>query len=134
MNRNQEWPRILSEFLAEKANQPFSWGENDCLLFCADAVLSMTGTDHAAEFRGQYTDEARAYAALQSAGYADAEQVLTAKLGEPKPVKFAHRGDIVLYGNAGGVVDMTGRYAALYAVNRGLVRVPLHQCSKALEV
>jgi len=42
------------------------WGTNDCALFAANAILAITGTDIASDFRGKYSDEAGAFALIKS--------------------------------------------------------------------
>lgn len=134
IRRFEDWPRRLTAFLAEKKDLPFSWGENDCMLFCADAVLALTGTDLAEEFRGQYDTKDGADSALDQYGNS-LEYVLSYKLGQAKPIGFASRGDIVLFAHdgqdCGGVVDESGRRVALFIDGRGLSRVPLSACRVA---
>ncbi|WP_107495650.1 hypothetical protein [Thalassobius sp. I31.1] len=47
---------MIADFLAETAQTPFEWGENDCALWCAALVLRATGEDPASRFRGSYSD------------------------------------------------------------------------------
>jgi hypothetical protein len=58
----------LAEFLDAQAARPFSWADQNCLLFCADWVLACTGVDPAEEWRGRCGDEQAAYRAVRAAG------------------------------------------------------------------
>ncbi len=86
---------------------PHAWGTNDCCLFCADAVLAMTGDDPAKALRGTYTDEAGAMAIV--AQYGGMEELLTHFLGEPSGPLCARRGDVVMvhtkHADACGIFD-----------------------------
>lgn len=59
---------MLQAFLARTALQPFRYGQSDCALWCADAVLDGTGFDPAADFRGTYSDWAGCRAVVMRAG------------------------------------------------------------------
>lgn len=54
--------------VAQRMREPFAWGAHDCCLFAADAVLALTGQDHAAGLRGTYTDAMGAVRVLQQLG------------------------------------------------------------------
>lgn len=131
LTRVKHWDTVaLHAFLLERVHQPFEWGKNDCALFAADAVLAMTGTDIAAEFRGKYTDEASAFALIKTVTggttVADAA-VYCAKqhaLPEWDAPRRAQRGDLVVIENGGrliaGVVHLNGRSVATMS-ERGVV-------------
>ncbi len=44
----------VGDFIAQTYSEPFSWGTNDCALWCASAVRHMSGFDPAADLRGAY--------------------------------------------------------------------------------
>lgn len=133
MTRSQNWPSLLASFLRDRAGAPFVWGSNDCLLFCADLVQELTGEDLASEFRGHYNTAADANALIEP--YGGVEGVLTAKLGEPKLIGFANRGDIAVFAHGGvacaGAVDESGARVVFFAEGRGMVRLPLRVCTRA---
>ena len=52
---------LVNMFLAIRVSEEFSWGENDCCLFVADAILEMTGFDVAEFFRNKYSDRETAF-------------------------------------------------------------------------
>lgn len=131
--RHADWPLRLSAFLQERQKMDFVWGENDCMIFCSDAVLRLTGQDPAAEIRGTYNDLEGALGVI--AGYGEnVEAIIEAKLGQSKPKGFANRGDIATYEHngliCGGVVDDTGRRAAFVMPEKGLTRIPLKLCKR----
>jgi len=142
MQRKASWPEDLYTFIRSRKDMPYAWGANDCCSFPCDAILTMTGTDVYAEFRGKYTDEAGAGTILlQIAGSTDkvaAIEYITAEFGmEEIAVPFAQRGDVVLLGVDGGfalgIVYLDGISAAAVAAE-GLHRVPLSYATRAWKV
>jgi hypothetical protein len=92
--RYDNWPEKLNELIEARLNKPFKWGEHDCCLFAADAILAMTGTDLASDLRGTYASKTKAAKIVKEKG--GLAQIATDRLGEPIPVLMAKRGDIVL--------------------------------------
>ena len=143
MKRYEDWELLLHNFVEARVGEPFTWGANDCALFVCDGVAAMTGSDMAAEFRGQYTDEATAQAAMQRiAGGATIEDVavyVTHKegLAELPNVRFAQRGDIVLFdsaiGPALGLVYLDGVHA-VFVGEAGLRKMAVLDCRRAWRV
>lgn len=109
--RRDNWPSLLSAFVEQSLDKPFQWGISDCSLFAANAVLAMTGTDHAAEFRGRYKT-ARAARQLLKAFGGVAGIVERTGLEEVSPL-MAQRGDVVLVdtaeGDALGIIGLDGK-------------------------
>lgn len=94
--RSIGWRRRLAALLEERRRQPAS-AANNCGFFAADAVLSMTGVDLAAAFRGQtYNTLAEAVAALKAAGHDDICAFAAAHLDECHPVR-ARVGDLMAF-------------------------------------
>lgn len=144
LTRHQHWEtRALHQFLLERADEPFAWGGNDCALFAADAIEAMTAVDIAADFRGRYTDEAGALAAIREiAGgdtVADAAAWCARKycLAEWEHPLQAQRGDLVVVDNGGrliaGVVHLSGRHVVTMAAE-GLVRLPISSVRRSWKV
>lgn len=96
--RLHDWQLHFSRFAKERAAMPFEWGRNDCSLFACDAMLAMTGADHAASFRG-YTTAREALRLIQRHGGLHA--IATQALGEAVSPLYAAVGDLVLIENAG---------------------------------
>lgn len=141
LTRTPYWDtRELHDFLLERAAQPFAWGSNDCCTFPADAIQAFTGVDLAAPFRGKYTDEAAAFAAIRSiaggrtvadaAAWCAQQQGLTEHL---HPL-MAKRGDLVVMQNEGsliaGIVHLNGRHLVTVSAT-GLVRLPITAVRRA---
>jgi hypothetical protein len=102
MSRLPDWEELLSGYLADNAARPFSWGDNDCILFACGAVEAMTGVDPAADYRGQYSDREGAALALREIGKGTLVKTMDATF-KRKPVGMAQRGDIVMFRGAAGV-------------------------------
>lgn len=110
--RLDNWPSLLAAFLADE--KPFSWGDRDCSLFAADAVLCITGNDPASDWRGKYKTATGATRLLRPyGGIEGAVEKITADNGmEEIPVAMAQRGDVVLIdsplGMALAIVNLSG--------------------------
>jgi len=131
VQRLENWPKLLSNYLTMQRFEPFVWGENDCLCFAAKAVQAMTGADFMAAFPA-YETEAEARAILEANGGVMA--IINTCLGEPSmQIKKASRGDVALVmmpDATAGIVDDTGQRIAV-VTKAGLLRVPL---TKAIRV
>jgi len=119
------------QYLRAADTKRFGYGANDCCLFVAGAVLAMTGTDIAAEFRGKYSSRKEALSlALSYAGKRSVRALVEKGLGALPvvPVLCAQRGDIALVKRSRdvslGLVALDGK-AILAAGRDGLLRLPL---------
>ena len=83
--------RALAGFIAGREGMPFAWGRarNDCVSFCAGAVLALTGVDKLKGIR--WGSKAGALRLLAQLG--GLEAAIGARL-EPIAPAMAHRGDI----------------------------------------
>ena len=142
--RKDNWPELLAEFISNRMDKPFIWGENDCGLFACDAVLLMTGLDLAEKARGKYanSDAAAAitskYDVIITSNLEEyAEAVAESYLLPSVPILMARRGDIALYlsilGPTLGIVAMNGK-EVLIPGPEGLRGVPLASCKKAWRI
>jgi hypothetical protein len=121
------WPTLLATFLLERHKQPFAWGVNDCCLFAADAVHTITGVDPAPEFRGHYRTAIGAKRALIRYGAGEIKPTFDAKFGELKPRLTAQRGDIALL-NIDGNYVVGVVFGTIYVVSQtGLLQLPLNK-------
>lgn len=129
--RAENWPKLLSAYLAERRYMPFEWGANDCMTFAGKGVEALTGHDYYTAY-SDYSDEASANAMLAANG--GIQGIITACLGAgTDKIKTARRGDIALVrlpSETAGIVDDTGQRIALVSKD-GMLRVPL---SKAVRV
>lgn len=130
--RIENWPKILSAMLKDRANMPWEWGRNDCLMFPADIVNALTGFDPAARWRGKYSNQIEAMNIL--AGYGGIRELIDDALGfkGSESILQAARGDAVVMltpeGEMAGVVDDTGERIAVPITDKGtLVRFPLYR-------
>jgi hypothetical protein len=143
LTRTPDWEIRFATFLRERASVPFAWGTNDCCTFSADAVLAMTGTDIADDFRGKYTDEKSAFLLIRSltSGSTTADAVIYAAaqhgLVEHTYPLMAKRGDLVVIDNAGtliaGVVHLNGRDVVSVSAS-GAVRLPITSITRSWSV
>jgi hypothetical protein len=135
MIRFADWPTRLNDFIDSRREAVFSWGENDCALFAADAVWAMTGTDLASAYRGRYDDWASSIHALRQLGAGEIEGTATGLLGEPIAAALARRGDVVSVDSPSGPalgICLGARVACLTL--RGLRFLPLSAGRKAWRV
>ena len=127
--RPDGWEKRLQEYLQNVG--PFEWGTNDCCMFSANAVFAITGEDFAKPYRGYKTAKG-ALSRLKDIGV---EGIATKALGQPKPVSYAKRGDVILYdcgkGDALGIC--IGDKIAVIGED-GLVILPMSQCLKSWSV
>ncbi|MEI2806259.1 MAG: hypothetical protein V9G18_10040 [Albidovulum sp.] len=99
--RRHDWRSRLSGVIEEALQRPFEWGHHDCALFAADAVLAMTGADHATFWRGRYRTPLGAMRILGRGGYEDHVDYVAAHLAEVHPA-LAAVGDIAVIGSEDG--------------------------------
>ncbi|MCW2365544.1 hypothetical protein M2341_000991 [Sphingobium sp. B7D2B] len=102
LERKATWVENLSIYLANVADQRFEWGKSDCALFAAGAVEAVTGTDLAANFRGQYSSWREAARWLRANDFRSFEEAVSSKLGDPVHPAQAGRGDIVMRRSGNG--------------------------------
>lgn len=96
LQRRENWPAFLSDFLIERMREPFAWGAQDCCLFAADWVRLCLLADPAREFRGKYRTEKTGLKLLKEHG---GVRGLVSKRFSRIPLNFAHRGDLVIWRN-----------------------------------
>ena len=107
--------------------RPFAWGRHDCALFAAGAVLTLTGHDPAADARGAYTTEWGALRWLKRQGMT-LRELAAQRLGEPRPVLLARRGDLVWLPDPGALGVCLGHDCA-FPGPAGLEFRPLADCA-----
>ena len=131
--RVPDWPLRLNAAIEAARNRPFVWGEHDCCLWAAYCVRLLTGVDHAAVWRGYYTDARGGLKLLAKSG--GVEALATAALGAPIAAKQAQRGDVVLVkaGRRTALGVCVGPTVAAPGVD-GLLFVPMSQWIKAWRV
>lgn len=134
MTRLPDWEDRLHAYLVEHEGAVFAWGQTDCALFAAGAVLAQTGDDFAAPFRGQYRSAAGSVRALKTWGAGDLASTIGTVLPEI-PTGFAKRGDIVMFAASAGVcVGADGLFIGEEDGAPGLVRIPRADWDRAWSV
>ncbi len=100
MQRLQDWPERLADFIEARRERAFSWGESDCCLFVCDGIAAMTGTDPGERWRGLYQSEKGARRVLRDNGGVGG--LATLILGPPIAPALAGRGDVVMIDTPSG--------------------------------
>lgn len=133
LKRFEDWPERLDNFLSQ--DFCFDWVNLNCTLFVSDAVLAITGVDHASDYR-DITSKKDMIDKMRSS-YGDIENATTEKLGKPlSSVNFAMRGDVVLgeLENGKTLGLCLGKKAVFLAEKSGLVYRETLDMSKAWRV
>lgn len=132
ITRKEDWPTCLHNFLQDAVAQTFSWGEHDCCLLVADAVLAMTDVDLAADFRGRYDSAASAVSLINQFCNGKTAVDLCAYVMAQNDCKqlpsilFAQRGDVVaLEDDTIGIVHLDGKHVVCYSQDNRLHLVDL---------
>jgi len=125
----------LSTYLAQCEGRPYAYGEHDCALFAAGAVLAMTGEDPAGPFRGRYCSRWSGDELLAAHG-SDTLEAAIDGLFPQVAIGFAKRGDLAWHEGSVGVV--AGRFALFVGEDMDgtarLIRVPRGAWEKAWAV
>lgn len=134
MKRRTNWPAALSQFVEDRRDKHFTWGEHDCCLFVCDWILLCTGTDPAKPFRGTYSDALGAARVLKDRGGVEAiaERACSESGWAEIPRAKAQRGDVVSVETENGIslALCLGAVAAVPALTQ-LAFVPSAQWLRA---
>ena len=96
--RLNNWTTKLNDLVESRRLLPFKWGVNDCMLWPADVVNTLTGIDPAEGLRGTYDSALSGMRIAEKAG--GLSELISSQLHlQPTSTKFAHRGDVVLFGS-----------------------------------
>lgn len=129
--RIETWDVSLIEYLDAAKNITFEWGVNDCALWASSFVDLITGSNYAADWINQYTNEEEAIALMTSRGFASYEEIADSHLPIIK-TRQASRGDLVLHeSGALGICD--GRRSWFLGAS-GIGAVLTLSCVKAWRV
>lgn len=133
-DRLSDWEDRLTAYIGERFDAPHAWGSNDCVMFGAGAVEAQTGTDPAAEFRGEYRSFAGAQRVLSKHGDGTVQGMIDPLFRRIAPA-FAQRGDLVLAeGSLGVVVGNEALFPGEEGARAGLVRLPRTAWTRAWKV
>lgn len=132
LDRIANWPIALNDEIDRWRNRPFEWGTADCCQFPAAVVRAITGRDLLPLF-GNYANEDAATALLTEHG--GLVGLITHALGDPKPVSWAHRGDVLAAELANGMTAAICVGVHACAMDRkGLVFFPTARAACAWSV
>lgn len=134
MTRFPDWRQRLVAYLHVARRKPFSYGRHDCTIFAADAVMAMTGKDHAAAFRGRYSTVAGGLRVLRKAGHADNVEMVASLLPECHPI-MAQPGDLAAIDTEDGPALGVVQGEAIYVLSpSGLSLAPITAARRAFRV
>ena len=122
--RVPDWHARFWAELERRQNFPFEWGGHettqDCCTFAAAMIDAITGGDYLARLLTHYHDYDSALAFIDVHGGIDG--AISGFLGDPAPLSFAQRGDVVtLSGDIMAGVHLGDRIVG--ASHEGLVYV-----------
>lgn len=100
--RISNWEQALSDYLASKRKDQFSYGSFDCANFVSGAVEAMTGENPMADV-GKYDSLLTSVKMLKSLGADNLEAFIDTRF-EEVPIGFAQTGDLAFYDGSVGVV------------------------------
>lgn len=132
--RKLDWQLEFAKCVAENQSKPFVWGEHDCVLWAANAVLAITGFDAAEGFRDTYSGALGAAKLLKDFG--GMEALVTTKLErEPTHPAFANVGDVLMVLQDGNPMLAVCNGETMLAPGlEGLVALPTLSAVKAWKV
>ena len=140
--RVHDWPNTLIHELKYLARSSFKYGENDNLLFSANMVQSITGSDFAKKFREKY-DSARTMEELfKKKGRGDllktANYLLRRPYGQQIPLSKVSNGDVVYWDKGplpkkkkGPALGLCVGIYAVFAVKDGIEYVDIEKMTRA---
>lgn len=126
---------LLHEQYRRHGISTFVWGSEDCLNWCADCALALTGHDPAHDLRGRYDSEISAKRLMVENGWADMAAVAASFYPEC-PVAQARSGDWASIVNDDGS-DSLGVVVGAFIAVRGkdsLGLLPLGRARRAFRV
>lgn len=125
MVRKEDWAKQLSNYLRERRDMPFQWGENDCLQFVARGVERLTGQNFWQQYLPYSTKEEVTEILSSNGGVTG---IISKYLGSGhRQILKAKRGDVAIVKMpeiTAGLVDDTGRFVLLMT-EQGWQRFPL---------
>lgn len=129
--RKLDWPERMNEALEDARARGFSESYY-CAAFAADVVKAMTGADL---LPVRHDTVADAYAHMRKS-HKTILEAMEAALGDPIPVAFAQRGDVV-YNDDDGALAIgicCGTDSAFVSSDGGLAFLPTLEQAKAFRV
>lgn len=109
----------LREFIAEHKNNPFQWGQWDCVLFASRCADFITGKNNSAQWCGSYDSELGAKKMVAKYFGGDFSSVFDAYYNTIHP-DYAEQGDIVLVEQEKPTCGVLDRDIVLFAGDKSL--------------
>ena len=95
--RIDNWLLILANEL--KKPRTFTWGKEDCCLFSANIIKSITNIDIAKEYRGKYKTKLGAFRLIKKCGYKNLVECVDSEIKKHGfkqiHINMAQKGDVV---------------------------------------
>lgn len=124
LTRRSDWEPRLNALIADRRTWVHEYGNHDCALWPAAAVEAITGEDFGAPFRGKYSDETGARAALREFGAGTLVKTFDSHLKRIDKA-MAQRGDLALHeGHVGVVLVGEALFVGQEGGREGFVRIP----------
>lgn len=125
MKKKEGWREALQDEFFLARNREFSWGSNDCAIFCARCVERMTGYPVVSEMRNKFswTNKKEGVRLLASRAFID---MTSDVLGVPSAVNECMEGDVMLVKNNDHL--LLGMHEGHFVVSvseHGIDKVPL---------
>lgn len=131
----------LHEYLIDLTGRPFAYGRNDCPLLAAGALDCMDGGTRRLDMTGLWDSQASAWKYLRRHGDIGAHLREAGCIPDPRGVKFAQPGDLLLMQRElandrrwHSVAVCTGGMAAIMTEETGLIRVRMADLPTVTEV
>lgn len=128
MTRFEDWDVRLYVRLEDWKKREFEWAKGDCAAFAGDVIEAMTGTNPWSPWAERYNDERSALEAIKVAGFGALLDVLVNIFGEPIPVSFAQRGDLVYLSDVDELTPQIGiclgQRSVGWGITGALIEVP----------
>ena len=129
MARLPGWQSRMYAAIEAARQKPFAWSEHDCVSWSISVVEQITGVDHYAKFRGQYTNEIGAAKLIKRTG-PDLPSVVSMYFQEV-PVLLTHHEDLVMINGAVGICDGLHSH---FITEQGLTTFKTAACTNAWRV
>lgn len=95
MTRRLDWPERIDAVIRSHSGAAFEYGAHDCVLFAADVVDALTGSDPASDVRGSYDAQTLRQVYRKTGGV---ERAIAARLTCEISPMLATTGDIGISG------------------------------------
>lgn len=137
MKRFDDWRARLAAEMDRQRRDPFVWGQHDCAIgFAAAIVEALTGDDMAAPYRGRYRTAKGAMKLLRDAGADKLGDFVAQHLPEvhPSQARVGDLGVVVSDGAIGEGICMFDASGVVVMTEQGHGRLPRDAAFRAFRV